>query len=75
MVSPHSYQFVVQGHLDQDWSNWFEGMTLTYDEKGNTILTGLLEDQSALHGVLHKIRDRGLTLLALTCVEQDKPHG
>ncbi len=63
---PQSYQIVVQGHLDQDWSDWFEGLTITYDEEGNTVLAGLLEDQAALHGVLHKVRDRGLTLLAVT---------
>ncbi len=66
MTTPQSYQIVVQGHLDQDWSDWFEGLTITYDEKGNTVLAGPLEDQAALHGVLHKVRDRGLILLAVT---------
>ena len=60
------YRITIQGHLDEDWSEWFEGLTITWVETGETILTGPLVDQSALHGVLSKIRDLGLPLLALT---------
>jgi hypothetical protein len=63
---PAIYRIVVQGHLDRDWSEWFEGMTIIVTDNGETILTGVLVDQSALHGVLIKIRDLGLPLLSLT---------
>jgi len=59
------YQIRVQGHLDNTWSDWFEGLTLTNLADGVTVLEGLLVDQPALHGVLIKIRDLGLPLLAV----------
>lgn len=60
------YRITIQGHLDEEWSEWFDGLTITWVETGETIMTGPLVDQSALHGVLSKIRDLGLPLLALT---------
>jgi hypothetical protein len=59
------YQIRVQGHLDNTWSDWFDGLTLTNLADGVTVLEGLLVDQPALHGVLIKIRDLGLPLLAV----------
>ena len=66
------YQIVVKGHLDSEWSEWFDGMTITQVGSGETMLTGPLVDQSALHGVLNKIRDLGLTLLGLSRVESER---
>lgn len=60
------YRIIIQGHLDSEWSEWFDGMTITWVDTGETILTGPLVDQTALHGVLIKIRDLGLPLLSLT---------
>lgn len=60
------YRLTLQGHLDGDWSAWFDGLTVTLVDNGETILTGPVVDQTALHGVLIKIRDLGLPLLALT---------
>ena len=65
------YQFVLKGHLDDEWSEWFAGLTVTRADNGETILTGPVFDQAALHGVLTKIRDLGLPLLALTRLDAD----
>ncbi|MBN1810239.1 MAG: hypothetical protein JXA14_00225 [Anaerolineae bacterium] len=58
------YEIRVEGHLAADWSDWFEGLTIRQEANGETTLSGLL-DQAALHGVLAKIRDLGLTLVAV----------
>ena len=68
-VRQEVYQIVVKGHLDSEWSDWFDGLTITMVDNGETILTGPIVDQTALHGVLIKIRDLGLPLLSLTRVE------
>ena len=57
------YRIKVEGHLDPYWSEWFDGMTVSPQEGGDTLLTGAVRDQSALHGLLVKIRDMGLPLL------------
>jgi hypothetical protein len=62
------YSFRVQGHLDQERSGWFDGLAITHTTDGETILSGPITDQAALHGVLAKIRDLGLSLLE---VKQD----
>lgn len=59
------YEVTVEEHLDGDWAEWFEGMTITYNARGETILSGQLVDQAALHGVLLKVRDLGLKLVAV----------
>jgi hypothetical protein len=63
------YQIVLKGHLDEEWSEWFAGLTVTRADNGETILTGPVVDQAALHGVLMKVRDLGLPLLALTRID------
>lgn len=63
------YEIRVQGHLDQDWSEWFDGLTITYDVDDNTVLCGPLTDETALHGVLIKVRDLALPLLAVNRIE------
>ncbi|GHO57690.1 hypothetical protein KSD_04580 [Ktedonobacter sp. SOSP1-85] len=64
------YELHVQGHLDQHWSAWFEDLTITYQED-HTVLRGPLADEAALHGVLIKVRDLALPLLALKREDQD----
>jgi hypothetical protein len=62
---PSYYQITIKGHLDTHWSAWFENMTISNEANGEAILHGPLADQAALHGVLIKIRDLGLPLIAL----------
>jgi hypothetical protein len=62
---PTVYVITVKGHLDDHWSAWFEGLTITNGANGEAMLAGLIVDQAALHGVLVKIRDLGLPLIAV----------
>ena len=63
------YQIRVKGHLGPQWTEWFEGMAVTREENGDTLLTGPVVDQAALHGLLKKVRDLGLPLLSVIRVE------
>jgi hypothetical protein len=63
------YRIVIKGHLDSEWSDWFDGLNITLVDNGETILSGPVVDQTALHGVLIKIRDLGLPLLSLNRIE------
>ena len=65
------YRIVIKGHLDPDWVNWFGEMTLHYDEQDNTVLTGFITDQPALHGILDRLRDLNLTLISVTQLKPD----
>jgi hypothetical protein len=69
---PKFYQIRIKGQLGSQWSDWFEGMTITPEEDGNTLLTGPVVDQSALHGLLKKVRDLGIPLISVICVEPDQ---
>ena len=60
------YRIRVQGHLDQRWTSWFDGLALTHDRDGTTLLEGQVADQAALHGLLIKVRDMGLPLVSVT---------
>lgn len=60
------YEILIKGILGDQWSDWFDDMELRYDEHGNTTLTGPVVDQAALHGLLDKVRDLGMTLLSVT---------
>lgn len=60
------YQIKVKGHLADHWSDWLGGLTISQDAQGHTLLTGIVPDQAALHGILAQIRDLGLTLIAIT---------
>ena len=71
-VRQEVYQIVVKGHLNSDWSDWFDGLTITMVDNGETILSGPIVDQTALHGVLIKIRDLSLPLLSLTRIEPER---
>lgn len=59
------YEIRLKGHLDARWVDWFEGLTITLEEGGNTLLSGPVADQSALHGLLKRVRDLGLSLLSV----------
>lgn len=67
------YQIIVQGHLDADWSEELEGLTITQRSDGTSSLSGPLPDQSALHGLLLRLRDLGLTLLSFSRLEAQEP--
>jgi hypothetical protein len=69
---PMIYQIRLKGHLGRQWAASFEGLTLTLEENGETLLTGPVTDQAALHGLLRKVRDLALPLLAVTCVKPDE---
>jgi len=67
---PAHYEITVQGILEPCWSAWFDGLQLTSDPAGRTIISGAVADQAALHGLLTRIRDLGLPLLAVRCTDQ-----
>lgn len=69
------YELRVQGHLDHHWSAWLEGLTISYEQDGMTLLRGPLADEAALYGVLMKIRDLALPLLAVRRVETNGTEG
>ncbi len=70
---PIVYQIRLRGHLSDQWTNWFEGLTITLEEDGDTLLTGPVVDQAALFGLLKKVRDLGMPLVSINCVEPGNP--
>ncbi len=84
---PLVYEIRIKGQLDRQWTDWFGGLVITRDSDGNTLLTGAIVDQSALYGLIKKIRDMGVSLLSVNPVEsvqqdllnradrQDRPTG
>jgi hypothetical protein len=74
---PGHYEIRIKGHLDNRWAEWFEGFTITLENNGETRLSGTVVDQSALHGLLRKVRDLGMPLVSVNRVEpgrtDDKP--
>jgi hypothetical protein len=66
------YEIRVKGHLDAHWTAWFAGLEITNLENGETVLSGEIVDQAALHGMLAKVRDLGLPLIAVACVGPDQ---
>lgn len=69
---PMVYQIRIKGHLGRQWTDWFEGLTITLEEDGDTLLTGPVVDQAALHGWLKKVRDLGMPLLSVNSVETSR---
>lgn len=70
--SPHQtmiYQIRIKGHLGDQWTDWFGGLTITLEEDGDTLLAGPVVDQAALHGLLRKVRDLGMPLVSVIRVE------
>ncbi|MCA9959710.1 MAG: hypothetical protein KC443_11785 [Anaerolineales bacterium] len=70
-TQPEIFEIRLQGHLDTHWASWFDGMTITLTADGDTILTGPVADQAALHGLLKKVRDLGLPLRSLHCLSSN----
>lgn len=68
---PGLYEIRLKGHLDNRWANWFDGLTITALDNGETLLIGSVVDQAALHGLLRKVRDLGLPLLSVIRVEPE----
>ncbi len=66
---PMVYQIRIKGQLGRQWTDWFEGLTITLSDNGETLLTGSVVDQAALHGVLRKVRDLGMPLLSVNRVK------
>ncbi len=72
---PMVYQIRIKGHLGPQWTEWFGGLTITLEENGDTLLTGPVVDQAALHGLLRKVRDLGLPLTSVTRTQTDQIDG
>jgi hypothetical protein len=68
------YEIRLKGHLDDRWAKWFEGLTITLEDNGDTLLTGLVVDQAALHGLLKKVRDFGMPLISVNRVQFNETH-
>ncbi|HEV7663108.1 MAG TPA: hypothetical protein VGQ62_06200 [Chloroflexota bacterium] len=66
---PERYEIRLQGHIENRWAAWFDGLSLTQESDGTTVLSGPVIDQAALHGLLSKVRDLGLPLIAVTQVD------
>jgi hypothetical protein len=71
---PVVYQIRLKGQLDSQWADWFEGLTITLEDNGDTLLTGPVIDQAALHGLLKKVRDLGMPLVSVSPVESGQEH-
>ena len=69
---PGVYEIRLKGHIAERWAYWFEDLTITLEDNGDTLLTGAVVDQAALHGLLKKVRDLGMPLLAVNRVEPDQ---
>lgn len=72
-VDSDRYEIRLNGQLDQRWSDWFEGFTLTNESDGTTTLTGNVIDQAALHGLLRRVGDLGVTLISVNPIDQTRP--
>ena len=66
---PIMYQIRIKGHLDRRWRDWFEGMSISLENNGDTLITGPVADQSALHGLVKKVRDLGLPLISANRID------
>ena len=72
---PERYEICIKGHLDDKWADWFDGWAITRADNGETLLTGPVVDQAALHGLLRKVRDLGMPLLSVTRVRPNRADG
>ena len=67
-----AYQIKIKGHLGGQWTDWFDGLAITLEDNGDTLLTGSVTDQAALHGLLRKVRDLGMHLVSVSPVLLEK---
>jgi hypothetical protein len=67
------YEIRLIGHLGPRWASWFDGMAVSNDDDGTTVIRGYVVDQSALHGLLHRVRDLGLPLVSVVRIAADQP--
>jgi hypothetical protein len=72
---PDTYEVRVKGHLDSRWTAWFDGLELSHEADGTSVVRGPVADQAALHGLLHRLRDLGLPLVSVMQVDIDQPIG
>lgn len=72
--SPMICTIRLRGHLSGQWADWFEGLVITPKDNGDTVLTGQVADSAALYGFLRKVRDLGMPLRSVICVESDQPE-
>lgn len=70
---PVAYQIRIKGHLGHQWTDWYEGLAITQEENGETLLAGSVADQTALHGLLKRVRDLGMPLLSVNRIEPGQP--
>jgi hypothetical protein len=71
---PGLYEIRVEGHLQDRWAGWFEGMSISLEENSETLLAGPVIDQAALHGLLKKVRDLGMPLISVTRVKRNQTY-
>jgi len=69
---PMVYRIRIKGHLNRQWTDWFGGLTITLEDNGDTLLTGPVVDQAALHALLRKVRDLGMPLLSVVPVDPSR---
>ena len=74
-AQPLVYQIRIKGHLGRDWTDWLEGLSITLEDNGDTLLTGPVVDQAALYGLLRKVRDLGLPLVSVSQVNPKPANG
>ena len=67
------YEIRLTGHLHERWAAWFDGLAVSHQSDGTTVISGPVADQAALHGLLHRVRDLGLPLVSVTQIETDRP--
>jgi hypothetical protein len=72
--NPGRYEIRLKGHLDSRWAAWFDGLSLTNESDGTTVIHGPVADQAALYGLLQKVRDLGLPLVSVTQLQPDQPE-
>lgn len=69
------YEIRLTGHLDAHWAAWFDGLTVGHEDNGTTVISGRIADQTALHGLLQRVRDLGLPLVSVTRIEAPDHEG
>jgi hypothetical protein len=69
---PQYYEIRIKGHLDRSWTDWFDGLAISHEDNGETLLAGSLADQSALHGLLNRVSNLGIMLISVNLIEEPR---